>query len=87
MIYIVNGGGKVYENEKLNKVTAGMLIIKRIGSLLITRTFGTQIYNNTGDIYLTAELLGHEDINTTKKHYASMDNEKLKRAADIIKLD
>lgn len=60
---------------------------KKITPHKLRSTFGTQIYNKTGDIYLTAELLGHQDINTTKKHYASMDNEKLKKAADIIKLD
>ena len=72
-------------------------LVKKYSSMLSTNkkstphklrsTFGTQIYNETGDIYLTAELLGHEDINTTKKHYASMDNEKLKNAANIIKLE
>lgn len=50
---------------------------KKITPHKLQSTFVTQIYNETVDIYLTAELLGHEDINTTKKHYASMDNEKL----------
>jgi len=35
-------------------------------------TFGTQLYEETGDIYLVAEVLGHKDIATTRKHYAKM---------------
>ena len=26
----------------------------------------------TGDIYLVADVLGHRDVNTTKKHYAAL---------------
>ena len=30
-------------------------------------------YQETGDIYLVADVLGHKDVNTTKKHYAALD--------------
>lgn len=33
------------------------------------RTYGTFIYEETGDVYLTQQLLGHESVETTSKHY------------------
>ena len=38
-------------------------------------TYGTMLYQETGDIYLVADVLGHKDVNTTRKHYASMSDE------------
>ena len=43
-------------------------------------TFGTNLYQETGDIYLVADVLGHSDVNTTRKHYAAM-KDALKREA------
>lgn len=36
-----------------------------------------------GDIRLVADVLGHNDINTTAKHYAAMDDEHRRQAANI----
>lgn len=47
-------------------------------------TFGTELYRNTGDIYLVADVLGHADVNTTKKHYAAMNEEHRRRAARSV---
>lgn len=47
-------------------------------------TFGTQLYEETGDIYLTADVLGHKDVNTTRKHYAKMDKARRKVAAQMV---
>lgn len=47
-------------------------------------TFGTELYRNTGDVYLVADVLGHADVNTTKKHYAAMNEEHRRRAADAV---
>lgn len=44
-------------------------------------TYGTALYKTTGDIYLVADVLGHKDVNTTVKHYAAMDDEHRKQAA------
>ena len=74
--------------EILVKKYSEMLgINKKITPHKLRSTYGTELYNKTGDIYLTAESLGHKDINTTKKHYASMDINKLKEAADVIDFD
>ena len=42
--------------------------------------------DKTGDIYLVADVLGHKDVNTTKKHYAAIDEDRRRSAADIVKL-
>ncbi len=49
----------------------------------LRRTYGTALYNKTGDIYLVADVLGHKDVNTTVKHYADIEEEHKKQAADI----
>ena len=43
-----------------------------------------QAYKETGDIYLVADVLGHKDVNTTKKHYAAMDEERRRKAASAV---
>ena len=44
-------------------------------------TYATNLYQETEDIYLVAEALGHSDVNTTRKHYASMSDERMRQAA------
>jgi integrase len=44
------------------------------------------LYKETGDIYLVADVLGHSDVNTTKKHYADMDEERRRSARNVVKL-
>ncbi len=60
--------------------------LKKISPHKLRSTFGTNLYRETGDIYLVADVLGHEDINTTKKHYAQMEEERRRQAAHIVKL-
>ena len=49
-------------------------------------TYGTSLYKETGDIYLVADVLGHKDVNTTKKHYAAIDENRRRQAASAVKL-
>ena len=49
----------------------------------LRRTYGTALYNKTGDIYMVADVLGHKDINTTVKHYAAIEEEHKKQASQI----
>ncbi len=49
-------------------------------------TYGTNLYKETGDIYLVADVLGHKDVNTTKKHYAALDENRRRLAATAVKL-
>lgn len=70
----------------VKKYSAHVTNLKKITPHKLRSTYGTQLYQETGDIYLVADVLGHKDVNTTKKHYAQMDDERKKRAASIIKL-
>lgn len=60
--------------------------LKRITPHKLRSTYGTMLYQQSNDIYLVADVLGHKDINTTRKHYAAMSEEKRKTAAKMIKL-
>ena len=49
-------------------------------------TYGTNLYLETGDIYLVADALGHADVNTTRKHYADMTDDRRREAAKHVRL-
>ena len=60
--------------------------VKKITPHKLRSTFGTALYQETGDIYLVADTLGHKDVNTTKKHYAAIDEHRRRMAANVVKL-
>ena len=60
--------------------------LKKITPHKLRSTYGTMLYQESGDIYLVADVLGHKDVNTTRKHYAAMTEEKTRLAAKYIKL-
>lgn len=60
--------------------------IKHITPHKLRSTYGTTLYRETDDIYLVAEVLGHNDVNTTKKHYAALDEDRKRRASKVVKL-
>ncbi len=73
--------------EKLVKKYALLVNnLKKITPHKLRSTFGTNLYQETGDIYLVADVLGHKDVNTTKRHYAAMKDEHKRKAANVIKL-
>ena len=59
---------------------------KKITPHKLRSTYGTTLYQETGDIYLVADVLGHKDVNTTKKHYAAIDDARRRQAAKAVKL-
>ena len=59
---------------------------KHITPHKLRSTYGTALYRETGDIYLVAEVLGHNDVNTTRKHYAALDDDKKRMAATAVTL-
>lgn len=59
---------------------------KKITPHKLRSTYGTALYQETGDIYLVADVLGHRDVNTTKKHYAALDDARRRQAATAVKL-
>ena len=60
--------------------------LKHITPHKLRSTYGTSLYRETGDIYLVADVLGHKDVNTTRKHYAALDDERRRSAAKYVRL-
>ena len=63
-----------------------MTSLKHITPHKLRSTYGTSLYRETGDIYLVADVLGHKDVNTTRKHYAAIDDDRRRNAAKYVKL-
>lgn len=60
--------------------------LKKITPHKLRSTFGTQLYEVTGDIYAVAEVLGHKNIATTVAHYAASSEKIKKDASDKVRL-
>ena len=60
--------------------------LKKITPHKLRSTYGTRLYNETKDIYIVADVLGHRDVNTTKKHYAAISEENRRKVANKVKL-
>ncbi len=60
--------------------------LKKISPHKLRSTYGTNLYRETQDIYVVADVLGHKDVNTTKKHYAAISEDIRRKAADKVKL-
>lgn len=60
--------------------------LKKISPHKLRSTYGTQLYRATGDIYIVADVLGHKDVNTTRKHYAAISDDNRRDVAGKVKL-
>ena len=69
--------------KKYAKIAAPL---KKISPHKLRSTYGTSLYRETGDIYLVADVLGHKDVNTTRKHYAALSQDRRRTAAEVIRL-
>ena len=65
-----------YESTPLKKITPHKL----------RSTFGTNLYRETNDIYIVADILGHKDVNTTKKHYAAISDDLRRNVAKKVQI-
>lgn len=73
--------------EKLvKKYASTVTTLKKITPHKLRSTYGTSLYRETGDIYLVADVLGHKDVNTTRRHYAALDEDRRRRAANVVRL-
>jgi site-specific recombinase XerD len=85
-------GGKVGRisvravQHMIKKYASSAVPLKNISPHKLRSTFGTQLYRETKDIYVVADVLGHRDVNTTKKHYAALDEDVKRDAARQVKL-
>lgn len=71
--------------ENLVKKYAKMVVPnKKITPHKLRSTYGTALYRETGDIRLVADVLGHENVNTTIDYYAAIDDEHKRLAAGAV---
>jgi len=57
---------------------------KKITPHKLRSTYGTALYRETGDIRLVADVLGHENINTTIDYYAAIEDEHKRIARNAV---
>ena len=72
--------------EKMVKKYGSAVSVKTITPHKLRSTYGTALYRETGDIYLVADVLGHADVNTTKKHYAKLSDARRRSASKAVVL-
>ena len=60
--------------------------LKKISPHKLRSTYGTQLYRETKDIYIVADVLGHKDVNTTRKHYAAIQEDARRNVAGKVRL-
>jgi len=70
----------------VKKYSSTVTKLKNITPHKLRSTYGTSLYRETGDIYLVADVLGHKDVNTTRKHYAAVEDSRRRSAASAVKL-
>lgn len=83
------------QNKRMS-VRAVELLVKKYSKLVtnlkhitphkLRSTYGTNLYKETGDIYVVADVLGHKDVNTTKKYYAAITDDIRRSVANKVKL-
>lgn len=83
------------QNKRIS-VRSVQLLVKKYSQLVtslkhitphkLRSTYGTNLYRESGDIYLVADVLGHKDVNITKKHYASLEDERRREAVKYVHL-
>ena len=77
---------RAVENMVKKYATIASPLKKKLSPHKLRSTFGTTLYQETGDIYLVADALGHSDVNTTRRHYAAMTDQRKREASKRIKL-
>ena len=70
----------------VKKYSSRVTTLKKITPHKLRSTYGTTLYQESGDIYLVADVLGHRDVNTTRKHYAAQEDERRRKAAKMVHL-
>ncbi len=70
----------------VKKYSGQVTPLKNITPHKLRSTYGTALYRETQDIYVVADVLGHKDVNTTKKHYAALSDDIRRNAANKVRL-
>lgn len=83
-LFICQGNHRISTRSverKFNKITQGTS--KHITPHKMRATCATRLYEETGDIYLVQQQLGHKNIENTKR-YAAVSERKKREAASIL---
>jgi integrase/recombinase XerC len=72
--------------ETVIKDYAKAVTLKHITPHKLRATYGSELYEETGDIYLVAQSLGHNSTDTTSKHYISTTDKKKSKTRNMVKL-
>lgn len=72
-----------YDSAKRIIETYSSVVNKKVTPHVMRHTCATNLYEQTGDIYLTATQLHHSNVATTQR-YAEISNKKLKHAAATL---
>ncbi len=70
----------------VKKYASRVTTLKKITPHKLRSTYGTTLYQESGDIYLVADVLGHKDVNTTRKHYAAQEDQRRRQASRYVHL-
>lgn len=70
----------------VKKYASRLTTLKKITPHKLRSTYGTSLYRESGDIYLVADVLGHKDVNTTRKHYAAQEDQRRRQASRYVHL-
>lgn len=70
----------------VKKYASTVTTVKHITPHKLRSTYGTNLYQASKDIYLVADVLGHKDVNTTRRHYAEIVDENKRSARNIVRL-
>lgn len=88
-LFLSNHGTRITVRAVENMVKKYAKIVsplKKISPHKLRSTYGTQLYKATGDIYIVADVLGHKDVNTTRKHYAAISDDNRRAVVGKVKL-
>ena len=72
--------------KMVKKYSSLVTTLKKITPHKLRSTYGTNLYRETVDIYLVADVLGHKDVNTTRRHYAAIEEDRRRSAANVVRL-
>ena len=72
--------------QLVKKYAANAAPLKTITPHKLRSTFGTELYKRTDDLYVVADMLGHTDMNVTRRHYAAIADEHKREAAREVTL-
>lgn len=69
----------------ISKYAAAAGISRPISPHNLRKTYGTALYDETRDIYLVANALGHENVSTTTKHYVTDKEDSLREVVSKVR--